>query len=86
MGDISGRPKAPAQQVVYVPQYVYTPSTPTAGNSNTNTDENETPSESEQREKTLLTRGRSRIGTILTGFRGILAPSQENQRKTLLGE
>lgn len=86
MGDISGRPKAPAQQVVYVPQYFYTPSTPTGGNTNTDTGENETPSESEQREKTLLTRGRSRIGTILTGFRGILSPSQENQRKTLLGE
>ncbi len=88
MGDITGRPKAPAPQVVYVPQYVTTPPTTANTQNNTQVNENETPqpSESEQREKSLLTRARSRIGTILTGFRGILAPSESGQRKTLLGE
>jgi hypothetical protein len=80
MGDITARPKAPKPQTVYVPQYVYTP-TPSA---NTNDPE---PTAEQQREKNLLSRSRSRLGTILTGFRGILAPSEsENQRKTLLGE
>lgn len=89
MGDISGRPKGPAQQVVYVPRYVSTPTTPTGTtNNNNNTDDGEeTLTPEQQREKNLLSRSRSRLGTILTGFRGILAPSQtQDQRKTLLGE
>lgn len=85
MGDITDRPKAPKPQVVYVPQYVSTPAP--AGGTTNNNDNNETPATEEQREKNLLSRSRSRLGTILTGFRGILAPSEnENQRKTLLGE
>jgi len=81
MGDISGRPKAPSEpQYIYVPQYV-SPSTPAVPESEP------TPTPEQQREKSLLSRGRSRLGTILTGFRGILAPTQgESQRKTLLGE
>ena len=83
MGDISDRPKAPKQQVVYVPQYVYTPAT--GGATNNDNDPDVTPEQ--QREKNLLSRSRSRLGTILTGFRGILAPAEtESQRKTLLGE
>jgi hypothetical protein len=86
MGDITDRPKAPKQQVVYVPQYVYTPAPSTGGTTNNN-DEDVTPTPEQQREKNLLSRSRSRLGTILTGFRGILAPSEnESQRKTLLGE
>ena len=89
MGDITGRPKAPPQKVVYVPQYVYkTPSSGIVGNNNAGGDnEPDTPTPAAQREKTLLGRSRSRIGTILTGFRGILAPLEtDSQRKTLLGE
>ena len=92
MGDITGRPKAPSQKVVYVPQYVYeNPSSGTNGSgSNSGNGTNDTPdapTAAEQREKTLLSRSRSRIGTILTGFRGILAPNDtDTQRKTLLGE
>ncbi len=92
MGDITGRPKAPSQKVVYVPQYVYqTPSTGTGNNTNSGNDDTDntpdTPTPAEQREKNLLGRSRSRIGTILTGFRGILAPLEtDSQRKTLLGE
>lgn len=84
MGDISDRPKAPKQQVVYVPQYVYP--TPSTGGTNNN-DPDDTPTPEQQREKNLLSRSRSRLGTILTGFRGILAPAENtSQRKTLLGE
>lgn len=87
MGDITDRPKAPKPQVVYVPQYVYTPTpSPSTGGTSGNND-NDAPTPEEQREKNLLSRSRSRLGTILTGFRGILAPSEtDNQRKTLLGE
>lgn len=82
MGSISGSPKAPAQQVVYVPQYVY--ETPTSSGSTT-TEATSTPEQ--QREQSLLSRSRSRIGTILTGFRGILSPADtQGQKKTLLGE
>ena len=86
MGDIQGRPKTPSQQVVYVPQYIYTntPSATDTGTGETKTDEQK---QAEQREKSLLGRSRSRIGTILTGFRGILSPAEsDGQRKTLLGE
>ena len=84
MGDITGRPKAPAQQIVYVPQYVYPDSSTDTTTNNTDTT---APTPAEQREKSLLSRSRSRIGTILTGFRGILSPAEsDNQRKTLLGE
>ena len=88
MDDITDRPKAPKQQVVYVPQYVYTPQAPTGGTTGNNNTENDvTPTPEQQREQSLLSRSRSRLGTILTGFRGILAPSESNsQRKTLLGE
>lgn len=92
MGDITGRPKAPSPQVVYVPQYVYTNTggtTTSSGSTNNNETSNEsTPiTPEQQREQTLLSRSRSRIGTILTGFRGILAPAEsQGQRKTLLGE
>lgn len=48
--------------------------------------------EREQRESNLLRRARGRLGTILTGFRGILndgaavESANNNTRKTLLGE
>lgn len=90
MGDITGRPKAPAQQVVYVPQYVYPTTTPdNSGTNNNNTNGEDVLTPEKQREKNLLSRARSKIGTVLTGFRGILEPIETqsgNQRKTLLGE
>ncbi len=87
MGDITGRPKAPSQQVVYVPQYVYTNTPSTGTDTNNNEDNPATLTPEQQREKNLLSRSRSRVGTILTGFRGILSPSEtQGQRKTLLGE
>lgn len=38
------------------------------------------------RRENLLSRNRSRFGTVLTGFRGFLSPDNGNTRKTLLGE
>ena len=85
MGDIQGRPKTPSQQVVYVPQYTYA-NTEQAGSTPGDTKTSEE-KQTEQREKSLLGRSRSRLGTILTGFRGILSPSETDaSRKTLLGE
>lgn len=79
MGSISGRPKAPSQpvqQVIYVPQ---NPSPQESG-----------PTEKEvleARAENILKRSRSRLGTVLTGFRGILSPNDLTvPRKTLLGE
>jgi hypothetical protein len=86
MGDITGRPKSPAPQIVYVPQYSSTPA-PQNTNDTAQDDEDITPEK--QREKNLLSRNRSRLGTIFTGFRGILSPSGTQggaERKTLLGE
>lgn len=45
--------------------------------------------EAEARTENLLRRSRGRFGTVLTGFRGFLNASDNNQssgRKTLLGE
>ncbi len=94
MGDITGRPKAPAQQVVYVPQFTTAPSSTTTttseSSSGATSSDSKTLTPSQQREQSLLSQSRSRIGTILTGFRGILSQSDKasssSQRKTLLGE
>lgn len=80
MGNVKNAPKAPAQQIVYVPQPVY--SAPADGGTKIDTGE----AVAEQRQQSLLSRNRSRLGTILTGFRGILTPAADDQRKTLLGE
>ena len=84
MGSLSGRSKAPTQpvqQVVYVPTPTYTSAT---------TAEAPAPSEDEtlaQRAENVLKRSRSRIGTVLTGFRGVLSQNDlVAPRKTLLGE
>ena len=80
MGSISGRPKSPSQpvqQVIYVPQ-------------NSSPEASSGPTEKEvleARAENILKRSRSRLGTVLTGFRGILSPNDLSvPRKTLLGE
>jgi hypothetical protein len=85
MGSLASRPKAPsAPQVVYIPQPVYTSAPPPAG-SNTPAP---TPKENaaQARTQNLLQRNRGIFGTVLTGFRGFLNQSQNNTRKSLLGE
>lgn len=88
MGNITNKPKAPAPQIVYVPQPVYqAPATNTGTNASGNNDNNTPQTPEQQREKSLLSRNRSRLGTVLTSFRGLLTPlAQDAQRKTLLGE
>lgn len=89
MGSLTSRPSVPSQpQVVYVPQPVA--ATPAPAEDTTASD---TPSAeevaSEARTQSLLDRERSRFGTVLTSFRGLLGLSDNNdtsQRKTLLGE
>jgi hypothetical protein len=83
MGSLASRPKAPsAPQVVYIPQPVYTsaPNTPTtpAPTSEENA--------AQARTQNLLQRNRGIFGTVLTGFRGFLNQSQNNTRKSFLGE
>lgn len=82
MGNVKNAPKAPAPQIVYVPQPVYNTPVPSEGGTTTDTSE----AVAQQRQQSLLSRSRSRLGTILTGFRGVLSPVGEDQRKTLLGE
>lgn len=82
MGSLSGRSKAPSQpvqQVVYVPAPTTTPTEqvpePTQEETLTNRAEN------------ILRRSRSRLGTVLTGFQGILSQNDlVAPRKTLLGD
>lgn len=83
MGNVKNAPKAPSPQIVYVQQPVYNTAAPTEGGTTT-TDTSE--AVAQQRQQSLLSRSRSRLGTILTGFRGVLSPVGEDQRKTLLGE
>lgn len=82
------RPSTP-QVVYYAPQpdpvTTPTPSSPTSGG----TDEPEKTPEQVETEKAenLLRRNRSRLGTVLTSFRGILSQNDlSSARKTLLGE
>ena len=89
MGSLASRPSVPAQpQVVFVPQPAVTntasPAEP-ADNPPVETSSDETATEI--RKQSLLGRERSRFGTVLTGFRGLLGLSENTQpRKTLLGE
>ena len=84
MGSLSGRstaPTQPVQQVVYVPTPSYSPSERVVDK---NINEEET---LQQRAENVLKRSRSRLGTVLTGFKGVLSQGDlVSPRKTLLGE
>ena len=86
MGSLASRPSVPAPQ----PQVVFVPQTTTVADTsteNTNSDAADSQTESEVRQQSLLQRDRSRFGTVLTGFRGLLSLNENSgQRKTLLGE
>lgn len=88
MGSRSITPRAPIQ-----PQIVYVPQATTSVNETTSQTESEDSSvlsdeqKSETRSNNLLRRDRSRLGTILSGFRGVLGLSDDAPaRKSLLGE
>ncbi|MCD8520258.1 MAG: hypothetical protein LRY57_03000 [Alphaproteobacteria bacterium] len=101
MGSLTSRPKVPAAtqpQIVYVPapQPVYTPAPSASYTALPATTESKTEAptptqeerDAEARTQNLLTRDRSRSGTITTSFRGLLglATGGGTQPKTLLGE
>ena len=95
MGSRSISPRAPTQQIVYVPQSTSVAETSTESTSSStssgDTGESSTvltdEQKSEVRTQNLLSRDRSRLGTVLSGFRGILGLSnQAPSRKSLLGE
>ena len=81
MGSLSGRSKAPSQPVQ---QVVYGPAPSTAPTETPEPSEDETLVE---RAENILRRSRSRLGTVLTGFQGILSQNDlAPPRKTLLGD
>ena len=86
MGSLSSRPKVPAAPQIISQPVAQTPAAPA-------TPIVDTPvidvaaAESARRTQSLLRRNRGITGTIRTGFRGLLAQSENTtQRKTLLGE
>ena len=91
MGSLFSGSKAPPQQqqIITAPppvQPVIT--TPEPINEETGLEtKTEEQSASEQRTQNLLRRHRGRLGTIQTGFRGLLSQTvTDKQRKTLLGD
>lgn len=85
MGIISRSPNAQPPQP-YVPPPVVTIPVAPEPQEPVKTDEEMA---AETRQENLLRRSRGTLGTILTGFRGFLNPSDEatsGGRKTLLGE
>jgi hypothetical protein len=91
MGSLASRPKVPSNpqpQIVYMQQPAYQPPpTPKTPMNNGDAQGDET-SAAKAREESLLTRDRSRYGTVTTSFRGLLnlASNGGGQKKTLLGE
>ena len=93
MGSLTSRPSIPSYtqpQIVRLPtQPITTPVTTPSTSSSENPDAisiEETATTT--RQQSLLGRERSRFGTVLTSFRGLLGVSEANAapRKTLLGE
>ena len=84
MGSVSARPKAPPTQVVYYTAPAPSPSTPAPTPQETEAEKQQVIQK--EREQNLLRRSRGTLGTVLTGFRGILSLNQNDGRKTLLGE
>lgn len=87
MGSLTSRPELPqVQQPVIISgpsPSVFAPPPTSAGAAPEPADEQAT---QKAREESLLQRSRGRIGTVLTGFNGILSQTVTPARKTLLGE
>ena len=89
MGRLISPPKPSApQQVVYVPAPpAAAPATAPAASAAAEPPEPTDAEASVERAENLLRRNRSRLGTVLTGFRGVLDQNAlAAPRKTLLGE
>jgi len=75
-------PPAPSPAPVATPVQTAGSATETAEGAGTGTEE----AQRLAREDNLLRRGRGHLGTILTGFNGVLSDAIAPVRKTLLGE
>lgn len=87
------KPKASSPQVIYYPQTSAATAASTSSSATTAADtaaDSQTKTESDvstERAENILRRNRSRLGTVLTSFRGILSQGTLSApRKTLLGE
>jgi hypothetical protein len=82
MGSLGSSSKKSSPQIIYMPAPVpYVPPASVMPPAD--------PQEEERKARTssLLQRDRGRFGTVLTSFRGLLAPTENaSGRKTLLGE
>ncbi len=86
MGSLSSTPKVPQQQVVFVPAPTASPSVSAGDGVSTPATPSSAEVAAQEREKSLLSRKRGRLGTIATGFQGLLGEINSGGRKTLLGE
>lgn len=85
MGSLTSRPKAAGAAATATPQVVYASAPETVSVPSDPLIDEKT--SAIQRAENILRRSRSRLGTVLTSFKGILAPSElGTQRKNLLGE
>jgi hypothetical protein len=83
MGSLSSRPTVPAAPQSIAQPITQAPATPVIAAPTIDA----VAEESARRTQSLLRRNRGITGTIQTGFRGLLAQSENTtQRKTLLGE
>lgn len=92
MGSLTSKPKVKQPKVVYVPPPATPVTNPATTSTPTTPTNTQTPPPTGEntgagRAASLLLRDRGRFGTVLTGFRGLLAASNDARpRKTLLGE
>ncbi len=90
MGSITKRPVAPPVRQVRRPiATIREPEGSSSGGSNESSQETIKKAETARvvsREKSLLRRSRGVLGTILTGFQGVLNKTSQDNKKTLLGE
>lgn len=86
MGSLTSTPKSISRQAVSEP--VSAPSNTTEVTSTTVQTSQPSAEEaaSKERKKSLLSRKRSRLGTIATSLQGVLSDVKSGARKTLLGE
>lgn len=84
MGSLTSAPKAPKPVIIQQPVSPKVEADPVIEDVNNQQDTEQ--EQSEERKRSLLARNRSRLGTIATGFRGLLQENNQTARKTLLGE
>lgn len=90
MGSLTKRPKTPTAQSFIRPATPVTTPSFIATNTSESSEASEADIRNEVRQESLLRRSRGRLGTVFTGFRGLLSEVNNSEagsaRKTLLGE